>query len=180
MLRYCSKRAALCILAITAAVAGCSAPKNFYATGGSRADGVVDVAYDFGRMETPVVDKRQAYSIARTKCSLWGYSDAEPFGGQVQTCEARSGFGECSSFKVSIKYQCLGSPERASTPPNYMGTAPAPVPPTQRPTQHPPSATPAPPPLTQHDYREAQLQLLMQQHISYEDYQKRYREIMGE
>lgn len=123
MLRLSNNRPALCALAFTAALAGCSTPKDFYATGGSRADGVVDVAYDFGRMETPVVDKRQAYTIAKNKCSLWGYSDAEPFGGQVQTCEARSGFGECSSFKVSIKYQCLGSLERPTVQPNYMSPA---------------------------------------------------------
>lgn len=180
MLVTMNYRAALAALAFATGLAGCSSPKDFYATGGSRADGVVDVAYDFNRMETPVVDKKQAYSIAKTKCSLWGYSDAEPFGGQVQTCEARSGFGECSAFKVSIKYQCLGSLERAPAPANYMGPTSIPTP-TQR--SAPVGVVPAtttPPPLTQQEYREAQIQLLMQQNISYEEYQKRYRAIVGE
>jgi hypothetical protein len=36
----------------------CSTHKDFQATGGSRADGVIDVAYEFNSFETPVVDQQ--------------------------------------------------------------------------------------------------------------------------
>ena len=173
----------LCFIVTLCSLAGCATHKDFYATGGSRADGVVDVAYDFSRMETPQVDKRQAYSIARNKCSLWGYGDAEPFGGQSQICQARSGFGECSAWQVSIKYQCLGSLDQAPAAPNYLGTQQRPAAPVaapQVPRGNVPASTSAPSPLSEKDYRDVQIQQLMQQNLPYDEYQKRYRTIMGQ
>ena len=171
------------VLVAAAIIAGCSTKKDFYATGGSRADGVVDMAYDFNRMETPVIDKKQAYSIARSKCSLWGYGDAEPFGGQIQICQARSGFGECSAWQVTVKYQCLGSLEQPQRSLNYLAPAAAPAAQPVRPsvTAYAPSAVASsPPPLSEQAYKNTQVQQLMQQNLSYEEYQARYKKIMGE
>lgn len=177
---YQNIRLALAVTIIGLSIAGCSTRKDFYATGGSRADGVIDVAYDYNRMETPVVDKKQAYSIAKSKCSLWGYGDAEPFGGQLQTCQARSGFGECSAWQVVIKYQCLGGLEQPFTPPNYLGTsAPTRAVPQQAQSRQ---AIAAPavtaPPMDPQEYKEFQLQQLMQKNLPYDEYQKQYRAIM--
>ncbi|MEB2871790.1 YecR-like family lipoprotein [Pseudomonas rhizosphaerae] len=39
-------------------LAGCATHKDFQATGGSRADGVIDIAYEYSSFETPVVDQQ--------------------------------------------------------------------------------------------------------------------------
>jgi len=72
----------LVFAAVLAALSGCATKKDFYATGGSRADGSVDMAYDFAQFEQPVVNIAQAQSIAKSKCRVWGYNGAEAFGGK--------------------------------------------------------------------------------------------------
>lgn len=172
-------RAAL-IAGLLVSLSACSTHKNFYATGGSRADGVIDVAYDFNSLETPVVDNNQAYTIATSKCALWGYADAEPFGGKTQTCQARRGFGECSAWQVSIKYQCLGNLGQVSQPVNYLGSstpvAPVPV----RASSYASNPAAAAQPMSKEDFQREQVQKLMQENVSYEEYQRRYRMIMGQ
>ncbi len=167
------------IFGMFVSLAACSTHKDFYATGGSRADGVIDVAYDFNRLESPVVDKKQAYAIAKSKCSLWGYEDAEPFGGQSQTCQARSGFGECSAWQVAIKYQCLGSLEQTQRPLNYLGSGAAPTSPA-RSTTYAPAASEMSQPMTKDAFQAEQVRKLMQENVSYDEYQRRYRIIMSQ
>jgi hypothetical protein len=168
--------------AFLACLAACSTHKDFYATSGSRADGVIDLAYDFNSLETPVVDQKQAYTIARSKCSLWGYVDAEPFGGTSQECTARGGFGDCSAWRVSKKYQCLGNLGSVSAPINYLSPAQGPVtvPPQQTITPYQMVPSPAPAPLSSSEYRERQINLLMQQNLPYDEYQKKYQAIMAQ
>lgn len=170
------------VFAFVVGLTACATHKDFYATGGSRADGVIDVGYDFNSLETPVVDQKQAYNIARSKCSRWGYTDAEPFGAKVQECTARRGLGDCSAWRVSIKYQCLGDLENKGAPINYLGPTQAPVSVPARPTIVPAYAAPAlaPAPLSSSEYRERQIDLLMQQNLPYEEYQKRYQTIMAQ
>lgn len=165
-----------------ATLAGCATHKDFQATGGSRADGVIDVAYEFSSFETPVVDQQQAYAIARSKCSLWGYVDAEPFGGTNQECTLRRGYGECSAWRVSKKYQCLGNLGNVSAPLNYLGPSQAPVAVPARQATAPYQAAPstAPAPLSSSEYRERQIDLLMKQNLPYDEYQKRYQAIMAQ
>jgi hypothetical protein len=169
------------LLLVITALVGCSVKRDFYATGGSRADGVVDMAYDYRSLENPVIDPKQAYSIARSKCALWGYADTEPFGGKIQACTLRSGFGECAAWQVTIKYQCLGSLERPGAPLNYLAPAVASTP-RAAPLAEPVSANTSPEarqPLSEKDYQDIQLDKLMHEDISYEEYQRRYRAIMG-
>ena len=151
-------------LATTAVVTGCSTHKNFYATGGSRADGTVDMAYDFRAFETPVVSQQQAASIAKSKCSVWGYSDAEAFGGMTQICHQRNGYGTCLAGQVVIKYQCLGNlnsvePARLETVSN-TGSANA---------------------VVSKDIQLQQLkQSLIENKISYDEYRTRHQIITGQ
>jgi hypothetical protein len=169
------------LVAVFVLLSACNTHKDFYATGGSRADGVIDVAYDFNSLETPVVDKRQAYAIAKSKCSLWGYQDAEPFGGQSQTCQARRGFGECSAWQVAIKYQCLGSLEQTPRPLNYLGNQPPTAAPVRAQSDAPASLqSGAFQPMSKEAFQNEQVQKLMQENVSYEEYQRRYRIIMGQ
>lgn len=157
------------VLATAVFVTGCSTPKNFYATGGSRADGTVDMAYDFRQFEKPVVNHQQAKSIAKSKCSVWGYRDAESFGGTTQNCYQRDGFGTCVAGQVLIKYQCLGNLD-AVTPASSTPTGFAPA-----------GAAPANGSMSQSQWQAMQLQQLMSEKgLSYEEYQRRYRLITGQ
>jgi hypothetical protein len=90
----------LALAAVLFTLSGCATKKNFYATDGSRADGTVDMAYDFAQFEQPVIDIAQAKSIAKLKCRVWGYSDAEAFGGSQQNCHQANGYGTCIASQI--------------------------------------------------------------------------------
>jgi hypothetical protein len=144
---------------------GCAVKKDFYATGGSRADGTVDMAYDFAQFEQPVVNPSQAQSIAQQKCSVWGYREAEAFGGKTTNCNQRDGWGNCVAGQVVIKYQCIGdlgalSPERL--------------------TQVSSTAAPSAGSLSKAQWQQQQLDELSRKSIPYEQYQQEYRRIMGQ
>lgn len=169
------------LMIIISAVAGCSVKRDFYATGGSRADGVIDMAYDYKPNEHTVIDKKQAYAIARSRCALWGYTDTEPFGGGANTCISPSGSNGCAVWQKVTKYQCLGNLERPSATLNYRAPD-AVIAPRNPPAIEQISAAASPgaqQPLSEKDYQDIQLEKLMHEDISYEEYQRRYRAIMG-
>jgi len=99
-----------CVVALPAGVVGCAnAPslKIPQATGGSRADGVVEMSYEWRAGERPEVEWPQALESAKQRCLAWGYSDAAPFGGQKSTCQTV----DCSQRIITIPYQCTGAIE---------------------------------------------------------------------
>lgn len=159
-------RALIALLAVTL-FSGCAVKKDFYATGGSRADGTVDMAYDFRQFEKPVVNQQQAQSIAKAKCAVWGYGDAEAFGGMTQNCQQRDGWGTCTAGQITIKYQCLGDLGSGASASSFSAPAA-------------PLATTAPGSMSREQYQQHQLQQLQQQGLPYAEYQQRYREIMGQ
>ncbi|MGX5220274.1 YecR family lipoprotein [Pseudomonas segetis] len=154
----------LLVLITVLASTGCAVKKDYYAMTGSRADGTVDMAYDFRQFEKPIVNQDQAYSIAKQKCGVWGYSDAEAFGGMRQNCHQRDNWGTCLAGQIVVQYQCIGSGQTA-----YQAPAAVQAPARSSSQLMPESA-----------YRQRQLDALMQQDLPYEQYQRRYREIMGE
>ncbi|WP_421168003.1 YecR family lipoprotein, partial [Aeromonas dhakensis] len=79
------------------------------ATGGSKADGVIRLSYEFGQFEVPQVSEEQAILLAAKRCAVWGYTNAEAFGGITKQCNMSDGFGGCSSWIVTKEYQCTGS-----------------------------------------------------------------------
>lgn len=90
---------------------GCGAQvtsKTPEATGGSRADGIVEMSYEAGVREQVEIDWERALERARQRCQAWNYSDAEPFGGQKYTCQIQDG-GTCLRRFITIPYQCTGS-----------------------------------------------------------------------
>lgn len=145
---------------------GCSVNKPFYATGGSRADGTVDMAYDTAYLEVPTVSHSQAKNIAVQKCRVWGYKDAEPFGGQVENCYQRNGYGNCLRGQVIVKYQCLGNLEavRPTAPPSPQTTVSAPI----------------PAQMSKEQYKQMQVEELMKKNIPYEEYVRQYDSIMAQ
>jgi len=93
----------ICVLSI----AGCATPKTLLPIGGSRADGVINMAYDVGILESPVVDYNAAQVLAENGCKAWGYSGARPLGGSQSSCIKPKGDGGCLENRVTVPYQCI-------------------------------------------------------------------------
>ena len=88
---------------------GCAVQKPLVPIGGSRADGTVKLAFEYGLFESPKLDEQQGLASARQRCAAWGYTDAEPFGGSTTQCSEPTRSG-CKRWIVSIEYQCIGTP----------------------------------------------------------------------
>jgi hypothetical protein len=93
-----------------ALAASCSVQKQWTAVGGSRADGTITMAYEYGWLQAPQVDDAQGEQAAGAACTNWGYTAAQAFPGGEQVCEARYGYGNCIQFLVKKNFQCLGAP----------------------------------------------------------------------
>jgi len=100
-------------LAAVACLAGCTVARDWTATGGSRADGTVELSYQYGMFQVPRENETQGVDLATLTCSGWGYSGAQPFGGEIKQCGAQNSSG-CISWLVTRKYQCLGAPGSAA------------------------------------------------------------------
>lgn len=62
-------------------------PKKLDTHCGSRADATVKLSYEYDpRTEIPQVNEAQAFESAQKRCSSWGYSDVEAFGGVIDLC----------------------------------------------------------------------------------------------
>jgi hypothetical protein len=95
--------------ALSLLLAACATQKQWAATGGSRADATVQLAYEYGMFESPRASEVQALDVARSRCSAWGYEGAAPFGGEVRACTVPDGFGGCNLWRVSKEFQCTGT-----------------------------------------------------------------------
>ncbi|MGE0151498.1 MAG: YecR family lipoprotein [Reyranellaceae bacterium] len=93
-----------------AMLAGCTVQKELVPMGGSRADGTVVLAYEIGAYATAQVDYAAGHEAARRTCAGWGYAGAEPFGGSTERCVAVNGYGQCLRWRISVPYQCTGTP----------------------------------------------------------------------
>lgn len=94
---------------ILAATTGCVTTKEWSATGGSRADGVVRLSYEVGAMEQAQLSESQAIAMATRRCATWGYTGAEAFGGTTRQCNQPGGFGGCATWVVTKEFQCTGT-----------------------------------------------------------------------
>jgi hypothetical protein len=94
-------------MAIFLALTACTVDKQLNATGGSRADGVVELSYEIGMLQNARIDWIKADHDAIQRCNAWGYSHAERFGGEKRQCNEPS-TGGCAQWFVSINYQCVG------------------------------------------------------------------------
>lgn len=101
------KKITLLLVGALLAVGACQTAKTWQATGGSRSDGVVRLSYEYGMLEVPVLDDAAGDKLAADRCRTWGYTGAEPFGGQTQQCNSYSS-GSCDSYLVTKEYQCTG------------------------------------------------------------------------
>ena len=133
---------------------GCASQKVLQATGGSRSDGVVNLSFETGAFESPVVDWNQANTVALKRCQAWGYTAAEAFGGSTSQCQLYNGYGNCLRAFVTVPYQCTNAyaepsqaPVRSAPTSSPSYTEPAPVqdytPPANAGVYVPQPATPA-------------------------------------
>lgn len=106
-------RAHIVLVAVAlVSLVGCSTHRELLVTGGSRADGIVELGYERNEFQRVQFDMDAAEALAAKRCQGWGYDGAESFGTEKSTCTSRRGFGNCGSRQVVIQYQCLGSPQR--------------------------------------------------------------------
>jgi hypothetical protein len=90
------------------AMFGCATNIVPVATGGSRADATVELSYEYGQFQQPVVDMRSAQMSAEKRCAVWGYTGADAFGGAKTLCEGANSLG-CTRTVVTVQYQCTGT-----------------------------------------------------------------------
>lgn len=95
------------VLALAALICGCSVNKDLVPTGGSRADGTVDLSFSIGEFQQAQIDWVKADGSARERCAAWGYTSANRFGGEKRQCAQWSQYG-CSFWNVTVTYQCTG------------------------------------------------------------------------
>jgi len=95
-------------LLVIMSMQGCAVQKQLVPIGGSRADGTVKLAYEYGMFEKPQVDGQQALNSARQSCGVWGYTDAQPFGSYLTNCVSMTQSG-CNRWRVTVEYQCVGT-----------------------------------------------------------------------
>lgn len=110
-------------------ISGCisTQPMNWQATGGSRADATVKLSIQYQAGIDPVLNASQAINEATRKCTAWGYTGAEAFGG-VKT--------ECSQYYTNLvgsvcvgiitvtkEYQCTGQGNETTTKPVQQPTS---------------------------------------------------------
>ena len=101
------ERAVLLYILTAAILSGCATPKNWIPYSGSKSDGMVKLAFDYGGFEKPEIQPGQANQVAGIKCRAWGYTGAENFGGITTQCLAWNQYG-CIRQRVMTEFQCTG------------------------------------------------------------------------
>jgi hypothetical protein len=94
-----------CLLALTAAVAGCATGNHWTVSDTDRQEGLVRVSYEYPEFEDPTPGEAAAVKLALQRCEGWGYDDAEPIAGQLRQC-SNMDQGDCDLWKVTREFQC--------------------------------------------------------------------------
>ncbi|WP_185976982.1 YecR family lipoprotein [Shewanella sp. YLB-07] len=81
--------------------------KTMEATGGSLADGVIELSYTRTPSETSIFDEQDALKTATKRCKAWGFKKADAFSGEQTSCRDQLG-SRCDVYMVTKKYQCVG------------------------------------------------------------------------
>ena len=95
------------IASLVLILASCAVHVSPEPTGGSKADGIVELGFDIREMQRPIIDENEALRKALKRCQAWGYTKAEKFGGITSQCNAYGGMSGCMLSHITIKYQCV-------------------------------------------------------------------------
>lgn len=101
----------LVVLSVAFLLLSCAVAVTPQSTGGSRADGTIEMSYQYGALTIPEPDWITAGREASQRCQNWGYTSAETFGTGVQSCVSADFYGNCNTYRVTQTYQCSGQPD---------------------------------------------------------------------
>ncbi len=93
---------ALALLIISA----CATDNGFQANGSDRANGLVQLSYQYVLSDRPVLDWVVAQRTAEARCASWGYARAQRSEDRRRSCLTQDIFGRCKSYRVNVAYQC--------------------------------------------------------------------------
>lgn len=127
----------LALVSAVAVLAGCATVSQMQATGGSRSDGIVKLSFEYGMFDKVQLDEATGLQTARQRCAVWGYTDADPFGGITRQCQQSGSMG-CLRWFATREYQCTMGGGAAPA----MTQASSPVASIAQPTMPNPSAGP--------------------------------------
>ena len=96
------------VIAIVLLVPGCAVQTELVPVSGSRADGVVNMAYEVGPFQRAQVDYAAGAEAARQRCQVWGFLGAQEFGSVTSRCIGNN--GSCAWQRITVPYQCTGAP----------------------------------------------------------------------
>ncbi|BAJ01287.1 YecR-like lipofamily protein [Shewanella violacea] len=105
MNKQLKKTLVIAIIALT--MSACTSMKTMEATGGSLADGIIELSYTYNQYETSQFDEQDALKTASKRCKAWGFKKADPFSGERISCRDKIG-SRCDVYLVTKKYQCIG------------------------------------------------------------------------
>lgn len=108
-------------------LSGCAreVQKELVAVGGSKADGVVELGYDYDpELERPVTDPDQGKKVALKRCEAWGYKDVEEFQKMRESCAYTGLYGVCRKVNAYIQYQCLDEQDKGANQPSALMASP--------------------------------------------------------
>lgn len=101
----------LLAIAVIIVVGACAKPIPVNLTpqpvSGSKADGMVRVAYTEHITEIVTADWEGAKAEALQRCQAWGYTRVDEFAGISRECDTIDQYGNCLYRTVSRDYQCL-------------------------------------------------------------------------
>lgn len=86
---------------------GCATPVTPTTAGGSKSDGIVVLAGNYGLWKKGEIQWGEARSSALETCRGWGYTDAKAFNTYQTRCasSAQTPVG-CASTEVVVRFQC--------------------------------------------------------------------------
>ena len=98
------------ILAVLAAIAGCTTYKLWTESDYSQEQGTVQLSYEYRRFESPQVDERAGTEMARERCETWGFKNVTR---KAEDRVCTDGLeADCKKWRVTREYRCLKAPLR--------------------------------------------------------------------
>ena len=89
----------LTLIALLAFASGCTTYKLWDEAGSDQDSATVDLSYEYGKFENPMVDERAGVEMAKERCRDWGYPSAQRKG---ENRECLDGVPEsCNRWRVT-------------------------------------------------------------------------------
>lgn len=105
----------LTLVAILVLATGCTTYKLWNEAGSDQDSATVDLSYEYGKFENPMVDERAGVEMARERCKDWGYPSAQRKGEDRQCIDGIE--TSCGKWRVTRHYRCV-MPEKPIPKPN--------------------------------------------------------------